>query len=77
MADAVDQVLLNLPALIPFAYLDVMVQESVELKTVGSERILEAIKYKRKFGKERASCDEEDLIDSHDVFKNFDNEGDT
>ena len=52
-----------------------LVGVSVELQIVGSESISEATKYAKyvsEFGNEKDSDDEEDLINSRDVFQSFD-----
>ena len=52
-----------------------MVEVSVGLQIVGSESISEATKYAKyvsEFGNEKDSDDEEDSINSRDVFQSFD-----
>ena len=52
-----------------------MAEVSVGLQIVGSESISEATKYAKyvsEFGNEKDSDDEEDSINSRDVFQSFD-----
>ena len=53
-----------------------MMGGSVQLQIVGSECFSEATKNEREFRNGRDKDNEEELIDSLDVFENFDNEPD-